>query len=507
MQLIGIKRTEGTEPLLEVSGISKRFPGVVALDAVSLDVRRSEIVGIVGENGAGKSTLMKILAGIYRPDSGAIRFDGRPVSIRSPGEATRLGIGLIHQELELVDSLDVAANIFLGREPVSWGPLKLIDRKTVYSETEGYLSRLGLNLSPRTSLSRLSLAQQQSVEIARALSLKARLLIMDEPTSSLTSTETERLFGLIRDMRRDGVSFIYISHRLAEIEELADRLFVLRDGKNAGILAPPEITSERMVQLMVGRDLKSFYGSLASTAGDTFLQVDGMRTRRYPAQQVSLTIRRGEILGVAGLIGAGRTEVAQAICGVNPAVSGEIFLKGERLKIESPSEAIRQGIYLIPEDRRRFGLISEMSVRENISLPALARHSRARLIDRRREVESTRTISSELRIKMASLEAVTRDLSGGNQQKVVLARWLSLDPRVIVFDEPTKGIDIAAKADIYHLLRRLASEGVGIMMISSDLEEILGNSDRVAVMREGRITGILERSECSPESIMRLAVA
>jgi ribose transport system ATP-binding protein len=232
-----------------------------------------------------------------------------------------------------------------------------------------------------------------------------------------------------------------------------------------------------------------------------------MRTRRYPAQQVSLTIRRGEILGVAGLIGAGRTEVAQALCGVNPAVSGEIFLKGERLKIESPSEAIRQGIYLIPEDRRRFGLISEMSVRENISLPALARHSSAGLIDRRREVESARTISSELRIKMASLEAVARDLSGGNQQKVVLARWLSLDPRVIVFDEPTKGIDIAAKADIYHLLRRLASEGVGIMMISSDLEEILGNSDRVAVMREGRITGILERSECSPESIMRLAVA
>jgi ribose transport system ATP-binding protein len=505
--LIGIKGTEDTEPLLEVSRISKRFPGVVALDSVSLDVRRSEIVGIVGENGAGKSTLMKILAGIYRPDSGAIRLDGRHVSIRSPGEATRLGIGLIHQELELVDSLDVAGNIFLGREAVSWGPLKLIDRKTVYSETEVYLSRLGLNLSPRMSLSRLSLAQQQSVEIARALSLKARLLIMDEPTSSLTSTETERLFRLIRDMRRDGVSFIYISHRLAEIEDLANRVFVLRDGKNAGVLAPREITSDRMVQLMVGRDLKSYYGSPASTAGDTFLQVDGIRTRRYPAQQVSLTIRRGEILGIAGLIGAGRSEVAQAICGVKPAISGEIFLKGEQLKIESPSDAIRRGIYLIPEDRRRFGLISEMSVRENISLPALARHSRAGLIDRKREVESARAISSELRIKMASLEAVTRDLSGGNQQKVVLAKWLSLDPRVIVFDEPTKGIDIAAKADIYHLLRRLASEGVGIMMISSDLEEILGNSDRVAVMREGRITGILERSECSPESIMRLAVA
>jgi ribose transport system ATP-binding protein len=337
--------------------------------------------------------------------------------------------------------------------------------------------------------------------------LKARLLIMDEPTSSLTTAETERLFRVIRDMRTDGVSFIYVSHRLAEIERLADRVFVLRDGRNAGSLAQPEITSRRMVQLMVGRDLKSFYGSLTPRDDEIRLEIESLRTRRYPAEQVTLTIRRGEILGVAGLIGAGRTELAEAVCGVNPRVSGAIFLDGQPLKIESPSDAIRNGIYLIPEDRRRSGLISEMSVVENITLPALAGYSRTGLIDRKRELEAARRISAELRIKMPSLKTAARDLSGGNQQKVVLARWLSLKPRVIVFDEPTRGIDIAAKADIYHLLRRLAAEGVAVMMISSDLEEILGNSDRVAVMREGRVTGILDRSECSEESIMRLAVA
>lgn len=489
-----------------MSGISKQFPGVVALDSVSLDVQPAEVVGLVGENGAGKSTLMKILAGIYRPDSGEIRLNGRTVSIRSPGEAAQFGIGVIHQELELIDNLDVAGNVFLGREPASWGPFRLINRRRIYEDTETCLFRVGLNLSPRMPLSRLSMAQQQLVEIARAFSLKARLLIMDEPTSSLTPAETERLFHVIQDMRADGASFIYISHRLAEVESLADRVFVLRDGKNAGSLAPPEITSGRMVQLMVGRDLKSYYGSPKSPDGGISLEIENLRTRRYRTQQVSLAIRRGEILGVAGLIGAGRSELAEAIGGVDPPLSGKIILDGKRLTIESPSDAIRHGIYLIPEDRRRCGLISAMSVRENITLPALVRYSWAGLIHKKRETESAQKISGELRIKMASLETVTMHLSGGNQQKVVLAKWLSLKPRVILFDEPTKGIDIAAKADIYHLMRRLAGEGVAIMMISSDLEEILGNTDRVAVMHDGRITGILERSECSPESIMRLAV-
>jgi ribose transport system ATP-binding protein len=498
-------RVLNSAALLQVSGVSKRFPGVVALDSVSFDVRPGELVGLVGENGAGKSTLMKILAGILRSDSGEIRLDGREVSIRSPREAAQHGIGIIHQELELIDSLDVAANVFLGREPVCAGPLRLIDRKRIYSDTQTYLSRVGLDVSPRIGLSRLSIAQQQLVEIARAFSLNARFLIMDEPTSSLTAAETERLFRVIRAMRTEGVSFIYISHRLVEIEELADRVFVLRDGKNAGLLQPPEITSGRMVQLMVGRELKSYYGNPTSHANGIALRIDNLRTRRYPSHEVSFTIRRGEILGVAGLIGAGRTELAEAICGVNRPVSGHVSLEDQPLKTGSASDAIRHGIYLIPEDRRRFGLISRMTVRDNITLPALPRYSRAGIVDRKKESDSAREISKEMGIKMASLETDASNLSGGNQQKVVLAKWLSLKPRVIVFDEPTRGIDIAAKAEIYHLLRRLAGEGVAIMMISSDLEEILGNSDRVAVMREGRITGILDRSEYSPESIMRLA--
>jgi ribose transport system ATP-binding protein len=491
--------------MLQVSRISKHFPGVVALDSVSLDVRRGEILGLVGENGAGKSTLMKILAGIHRPDSGEIRLDGRDVAIRSPREAAQHGIAVIHQELELIDNLDVAGNVFLGREPVFGSPLRLIDRNRIYSETETYLARVGLNVSPKTPLGRLSIAQQQLVEIARAFSLRARLIIMDEPTSSLTTAETDRLFRVIRGMRAEGVSFIYISHRLTEVEAVADRVFVLRDGRNAGLLEPPEITHDRMVQLMVGRELQSYYEGPTSHGNEIALQINNLKTRRYPAHEVSLNIRRGEILGVAGLIGAGRTELAQAICGVNPPLSGDIQLEGKSLTIAFPADAIRSGIYLIPEDRRRFGLISGMTVRENITLPALSGYSRAGLVNEQRESASAEKISKELRIKMASLESDARNLSGGNQQKVVLAKWLSLQPRVIVFDEPTRGIDIAAKAEIYHLLRQLSSDGVAIMMISSDLEEILGISDRVAVMREGRITGILDRSECSPESIMRLA--
>jgi ribose transport system ATP-binding protein len=491
--------------LLQLSGVSKRFPGVVALDSVSLDVHRGEVVGLVGENGAGKSTLMKVLAGILASDAGEIRLDGHVVSIRSPREAAQHGIGIIHQELELVDSLDVAANVFLGREPVWAGPLALIDVKKIYTETETCLARVGLDVPARTPLARLSIAQQQLVEIARAFSLQARLLIMDEPTSSLTTAETERLFRVIRRMRAEGVSFIYISHRLTEIEEIAERVFVLRDGKNAGLLQPPDITSDRMVQSMVGRELKNYYASPTSSGNGIALQINNLRTRRYPSHQVSLTIRRGEIFGVAGLIGAGRSEIAQAICGVDPPLSGDILLAGEAVKISAPADAIQHGIYLIPEDRRRFGLISEMTVRENITLPALAGYSRAGLIDKKMESDAAQKICRELRIKTASLEAHAKNLSGGNQQKLVLAKWLSLKPRVIVFDEPTRGIDIAAKADIYHLLRQLAGDGVAIMMISSDLEEILGNSDRVAVMREGRITGILDRSECNPESIMRLA--
>ena len=491
-----------------MSGISKRFPGVVALDSVAFEARAGEVVALVGENGAGKSTLMKIIAGLHRPDAGEIRLDGRAVSIHGPADAARLGIGLIHQELEVIDNLDVAGNVFLGREPLWGGPLKLIVRRAIYAQTAEYLRRLGVEIPVRTPLHQLSTAQQQLVAIARAFSMKARILIMDEPTSSLTISDTERLFQVIRDLRAGGVTIVYISHRLTEIETLADRAVVLRDGRNAGELARNEINRDRMVQLMVGRAVTTTSGGAAEgSPASVRLQVERLRTRRYPTHEVSLTVRSGEILGIAGLIGAGRSELAGAICGIDGAVSGRVLLDGSPVQIGSPRDAIRHGLYLVPEDRRRVGLITAMRVRENISLPALSRYSTLGLIRRSEETASTARMANELQIKAPSVEVAAATLSGGNQQKVVLAKWLSLGPRVILFDEPTRGIDVGAKAEIHLLMRNLAASGTAIVMISSDMEEILANSDRVAVMHEGRITGILDRAACTPESIMQLAVA
>jgi len=489
-----------------MAGISKRFPGVVALDDVAFDVAQGEVVALVGENGAGKSTLMKILAGLHRPDHGTIRLEGREVSMHSPEDAARLGIAVIHQELEVIDTLDVAGNVFLGREPARRGPLRLLDRARIYDETRTHLRRLGADIEPHTPVRSLSTAQQQLVAIARALSMQTRILIMDEPTSSLTLADTERLFQVIRDLRSAGVAIIYISHRLTEIESLADRVVVLRDGKNAGALAHGEIARDRMVRMMVGRDVAS-YVRAGAEAGPVCLRLEDVRTRRYPAHGISLSVRHGEVLGIAGLVGAGRTELAETICGAERALSGRVLLDGAAVDVRSPRDAIARGIYLIPEDRRRVGLVTLMGVRENISLPALPRYARMGLIGRRREAQDARRIAAELQVKTASIETLVGTLSGGNQQKVVLARWLSLSPKVIVFDEPTRGIDVGAKAEIYQLIRNLAARGVAIVMISSDMEEILANSDRVAVMHEGRVTGILDHADCTPEAIMQLAVA
>jgi ribose transport system ATP-binding protein len=484
-----------TVPLLQMSGISKRFPGVVALDDVSITVSSGEVVALVGENGAGKSTLMKVLAGLHRPDAGTVRIDGREVWAPSPLDAARYGIAVIHQELEVIDNLDVAGNVFLGREPARGGPLRLLHRQQLHADTQVLLDRLGATFRADTPVHALSTAQQQLVAIARALSMRTRVLVMDEPTSSLTLVETGRLFTIIRELRSQDVAVVYISHRLSEIETLADRVVVLRDGRNAGELARADIRRDTMVRMMVGRDVHRGTAAAAATrTGDVCLRLHEIRTQRYPAQTVSLDVRRGEILGVAGLIGAGRTELAEVICGIEPMLA-------------APRDAIVRGIYLIPEDRRRCGLVTAMSVRENISLPSLSRHARLGLVRRRAESEEARRVAGELGVKAPSLEVTTETLSGGNQQKVVLARWLSLSPRVIVFDEPTRGIDVGAKAEIYQLMRGLADRGVAIVMISSDMEEILANSDRVAVMHEGRITGILDRVECTAESIMQLAVA
>ena len=497
--------------VLQMSAISKRFPGVVALDRVDFAISAGEIVALVGENGAGKSTLMKILAGIHRADSGEILLDGAQVALHGPGDAARLGIGIIHQERELIDTLDVAGNVFLGREPSRGGLLRWLDRRRMLADTERQLARIGAGLRASTPLRELSAAEQQLVAIVRALSMNARLLILDEPTSSLTAHDAERLFAVLRDLRSAGTAIVYISHRLKEVERLADRAVVLRDGRNVGTLPKEAISHDRLVQLMVGRTVERSAGPTASTGprppAQAVLEIERLRTSRYPGAEVSLAVHRGEVLGIAGLIGAGRSELAEAVCGIAPRLSGRVLVDGQPLAIGSPRDAIRHGICLVPEDRRRSGVVGPMSVRENVTLPALASYARFGLIARTREAEAVRRITTALTVKASSIEAAVATLSGGNQQKVVLARWLALRPRVIVFDEPTQGVDVGAKAEIHRLIRRLADEGAAVVMVSSDLEEIVAECDRVAVMHDGRVTGILSHSECTPESIMQLAVA
>ncbi|MEP6787197.1 MAG: sugar ABC transporter ATP-binding protein [Acidobacteriota bacterium] len=491
-------------PILEMRKISKRFPGVIALDGVDLSIYPGEVVALAGENGAGKSTLMKILGGVYHPDGGTILVNGAETAIRSVSDATAKHIGFVHQELNVLDNLTVAENVFLGREAKKFG--FLVDRTKLNSDTEIYLKRLGLDVPGRTPLGELSIAQQQMVEIAKALSLNARIVIMDEPTSSLTLTETDRLLEVIKELRSQGVSIIYISHRLGEIQQIADRVVVLRDGKNAGLLERDAISHDNIVKLMVGRDIERFYKPAATEQAKPFAEIGDLRTRRYPACANSFDVRKGEILGFAGLVGAGRSEVAQAIFGVERSVSASISLDGKRVDIASARDAIQNGIYLVPEDRRLAGLIVELPIRENITLPALSRYSSAGLVSKDRESKRSAEMCKKLNVKAPNAETKAVNLSGGNQQKVVLAKWLSLDPRLLIFDEPTRGIDVGAKAEIYALMRDLAASGVAIMMISSDMEEILGESDRIAVMHEGRITGIVDRADATEEKIMKLAV-
>ncbi len=486
-------------------GIGKRFPGVIALDGVSLEVGKGEVLALCGENGAGKSTLMKIIGGVYQPDDGEVLVDGKPVKINNVVDAMKLGIAFIHQELNVLDNLDVAANVFLGREPLT-GPFRLIDRKKIHADTEPYLKRLGLDVSSKTRLDKLPIAQQQMVEIAKALSLNARIIIMDEPTSSLTLTETERLLELVLELKKQGVSVVYISHRLGEVNHIADRVVVLRDGKNAGGLSRAEISHDSIVGLMVGREIKSFYVESSAKKTPGFLKVRNMRSSRYPTKQVSFDAGKGEILGFAGLVGAGRSEIMKAVVGLDELAAGEVFLGDAKLPVGNSRDAIARGIYLVPEDRRGEGLVTGMTVRENVTLPSLNKFASMFLINR----ESERKVANEqiqsLNIKTPNAEARVVNLSGGNQQKVVLGKWLSMDPKVMILDEPTRGIDVGAKAEIYRIMRNLAEQGAVILMISSDMEEVLHVSDRVAVMHEGQITGVLDRADCKEENIMQLAV-
>jgi ribose transport system ATP-binding protein len=493
-------------PFLVMTGISKSYPGIRALDGVDFSVSAGEVVGLVGENGAGKSTLMKVLGGVIAPDAGTIELDGVKRERLTIADSMQGGIAFVHQELNLFENLTAAANIFIGREPLTGGFLRLVDRKELSNRARPLLRQLGAEFEPDTPVSKLSLAEMQLVEIAKALSLKARLVIMDEPTSSLTASETERLLRVIGKLKSDGVSVIFVSHRLGELERCADRVVVLRDGRRVAELEKEQIEAPLMIRYMIGRELKKLYRPPASPAGDAILELVGIRTAYRPEQAVSLSVRRGEILGVAGLVGSGRTELARTIFGLDKAEGGEIRIDGRPAAIARSRDAVAEGIYLVPEDRKRSGLVLGFPVRDNITLANLPAHARGGLVDRALEEVDAQRQRQRLDIRCPNTSVEIGSLSGGNQQKVVLGKWLSMSPRVMILDEPTRGIDVGAKDEIYRLMRELADHGVGIMMISSDMEEIIGVSDRVAVMHEGRIAGFLERTALSEQSILSLAV-
>ncbi len=492
-----------SNPLLSVQHLDKRFPGVHALDDVHLTLDRGEALAVIGENGAGKSTLMKILAGVLLPDGGQIVLDGKPIRCASVHDALKHGIVLIHQELNLADNLDVAANISLGRETHRFG---LLLAKADRAEAERVLRLVGLDVSPRTLVGRLTIGQRQMVEIAKALATDARILIMDEPTSSLSQHETETLFNVIKSLKDRGVSVIYISHRLGEVRAVADRVVVLRDGKNAGALARHEIDEYRMVSLMVGRDVSKWYHRQPLPLGETLLDVEGLVTPAHRRHRLSFQVRRGEIVGVAGLVGAGRTEMLEALFGITPPLAGTIRIAGQPATIRTSRDAIRAGLALIPEDRKLQGLVLEMSIRENIGLPSLFRTRRAGLfLDAAQERAGAERMIAGLRIRPPLPKKVVQLLSGGNQQKTVLAKWLLLKPRVLLLDEPTRGVDVGAKEEIYRLLEQAARDGAALLFVSSEMQEILTLADRVLVMHQGRLTAELSRDQLSEEAVMRAA--
>ena len=493
-------------PFLSLAGIRKSYPGVVALSGFSMQVGRGEVIGLAGENGAGKSTLMKILGGVVAPDQGTITVDGVAHAALSVAASMRSGIAFVHQELNLFENLDVAANVYIGREPQTGGFLRLVDEEKQRAMVAPLLKRVGANFSPSTPVAYLSLAQRQMVEIAKALSVEARLVILDEPTSSLPIAETEKLLDVVAGLKAEGISVIFISHRLHEIERAADRVIVLRDGVLAGILEKGEIEHGRMVKLMIGRDLKVQVASTPQPPGKIAMSAIDIRTSTYPSQPVSLALHYGEILGLAGLVGSGRTELARAMFGADPVFGGYLELNGERFRPRNTGDAVKHGIFLVPEDRKGAGILLDLPVVENISLPNLEEHARAYLVSRRSEAKAAEAQRHNLGIKVPNIGTRTGSLSGGNQQKVVLGKWLAMHPKIIILDEPTRGIDIGAKSEIYRLMRELADAGVAVLMISSDMEEVIGVSDRIAVMHEGRISGILNRDQFSEENVLLLAV-
>ncbi len=494
------------EPILQLLGVRKAFDGVQALKGVSFDLRGGEVHALVGENGAGKSTLIKVITGAHRPDEGTIRVRGRLVEANDPVVARKLGIAAIYQQPALFPDLTVAENIAFGLEPPN--PWRRVDWRGRGRKARALLDRIGAKVDPSAEVRDLAMPEQQLVEIARALGADAEILIMDEPSSSLTDREVDRLFRVIGDLKGDGVGIIYISHRLEELPRIADRVTALRDGSLVGTRPMAEVDRPALIRMMVGRELSSVFPKRDVAIGEVALEGLGLGCRASGVHDASFRVHKGEILGLAGLIGSGRTELARVLFGLTPADSGSILVGGRPVAIGSPGEAIRLGIALVPEDRRKHGVILEMSVATNATLASLGAVASPRLglLDRRAEAKVARSMVDRLGIKAASIESAAGELSGGNQQKVALGRWLGLDPGVLILDEPTQGVDVGAKAELHRLMGDLAARGVAIVMISSELPEILGMSDRVAVMHGGTIVGTLDRPEATQEAILELAL-
>ena len=492
-------------PILEMKGITKRFPGVLAMDHVDLTVYPGQVLALVGENGAGKSTLMKVLSGVLQMDEGEILMEGKSVKIENPLASQLMGISIIYQELSVLDNMNIAENIFLGREKRSGRVF--VDKKTMHAEARRLLDEVGLDVDTYTMAGELSTAQKQMIEVAKALSFNSKIIIMDEPTSSLTETETDILFGIIRKLREKGVAIVFISHKLAEIFAITDEVAILRDGVSAGRMVTAGCTENDIIKAMVGRDVDDLYPKQTAAIGNVVLEVKNLSTKDF-LKDINFQLRAGEILGFAGLVGAGRSEVMRAVFGIDPKETGEIYIKGKKVEIKTPKDAMLQGMGFVPEDRKLQGLVLGMSVGKNTTLAALKSvANKAGFINHKQEKDMADKFVRALEVKTPSNDQLVKNLSGGNQQKVVIAKWLANNPDILILDEPTRGIDVGAKKEIHQLMSDLANQGVAIIMISSELPEVLGMSDRVVVMHEGRIKGELDRAEADQVSIMKMAVS
>jgi ABC-type sugar transport system ATPase subunit len=486
--------------LLKMTDISKSFIGVKALDRVNFEINQGEIIGLLGENGAGKSTLMKILSGIYIPDSGEIWLDGKEITLREPKDAQSVGISTIHQELNLLPHLTVAENLFIQYLPKKG---VILDKKKLFKEAQQLLDELGFHINPRTLVEDLTVGTQQMVEIAKALSFQSKIIIMDEPTSAITEQETTKLFDIIRSLKAKGIAIVYISHRMEEIYEICDRIVVLRDGFNVGEGLSKDLEAEQIVKMLVGREMTQIFPKRESEPSREVVMEVKNFSRKGVFENISFKLYKGEILGFSGLMGSSRTELMESIFGVEPVTEGELLVDGKPMKIRSTWDAIAKGLALVPEDRRKHGMISNFTVVQNVTLTTLKRISGfLQKINFKKEREITDRYISQLSIKTPSGETVISNLSGGNQQKAIIAKWLETKPSILIMDEPTRGIDIGAKSEIYHIIHELAAKGTSIIMVSSELPEIIGMSDRILVMASGRITGEFIKEEVTPEKIM-----